>query len=822
MARLIIRYPNNVIKEVDFEAPNYRIGSSPENDLVLENEGVEPFQAQIETHDGTYSIIDVSENKSTTVNGKKIERSNLNYGDRISFGPVIGLFYPSQKKKMGDKTKIILYIGTGAFVIIASIVAIFFFTTKRISTEVSTQLGEPVLKKEVIEIPEPDRSFPAPLSREEKAKPEIVEVPAPGVEKSKGLFASFSNLFTKEELKLPEPTPEDIAARKAVAVPTGLGKIFFRKIPVKVKAQQTVDKIEESFEQEEVIKPPAETKARGEEPSELVPQAESKEEQVSGDQIISPEEEPEKGFFQKILSPVTNLFKRESREEGIEVEEPVSETTAFPIEERPAPAEPSSPSVTPPQPEVEELLKVQDPLAFLRSIDVKEVISPELKEEPVYTETEIEAFMSQNLLGRIELSTRENINTNVLWKYPEVVLGREEEAPGHFIRAGAIGNINNDKFYDIVMVSDQGSLLALSGDSGAELLIQEIDGECYPPFLEDMNGDGQEDIIITTPDGRIHVYDQSLQLLWLYQGKEKITSAPLLLDLNRDKTKDIVFPFLNMEILAVDGNTGVKMWRFFDAQSEIVFSPSGVDLNKDGVGDVVFVTRGGILYALDGKTGWGLWNTGIYGEPSGEVCIADLNGDRETDILTLTSKGLLAGFNREGKILFSLELNDTYSTPPSVGDLDGDGNNDIVVISQKGVVRAFEARTRREKWNFETDEGSSLGRPALCDVNLDGNLDVVISTLSGLILVIDGVTGSDLAQFNSGGYIFSTPLVCDINKDKIPDIITATHGGLIYALQVADVKKPFFKLKSSFWSARNHDNQNTGFSPYYILKKSWK
>ena len=126
MARLIIRYPNNVIKEVEFDQPKYKIGFDEGNDLKLENDEVTPHQAEIDTTDGAYSIVDVSENNSTSVNGKKIDRVNLNYGDRISFGPVIGLFYPSKKGNVSDKTKVVMYIISGAAVIFLSFFLIFY------------------------------------------------------------------------------------------------------------------------------------------------------------------------------------------------------------------------------------------------------------------------------------------------------------------------------------------------------------------------------------------------------------------------------------------------------------------------------------------------------------------------------------------------------------------------------------------------------------------------------------------------------------------------------------------------------------------------
>ncbi|MCK4805254.1 MAG: FHA domain-containing protein, partial [Spirochaetes bacterium] len=327
MAKLIIRYPDNIINEVEFDQPRYKVGHAQDNDLVLDNDEVAPNQAEIETADGAYSIADVSGNNSTAVNGKKIERVNLNYGDRISFGPVIGLFYPSKKRGVGDRTKLFLYVGTGALIIFLSIFLIFYFTIRGISPEVAQPIGEVVTPDE-----------PARDTEKREVKREKSEEPVIGAEEEAAIELetrerrfSFKGLLKREKLILPELGGEIIAGRDAVAIPRGLWRLFFRKTPVHVQVEVPLKAGEEvTLYQEEITfeeeTPSVETAPFEEEfvpPEEELAFPETGEEPEVFEEFEE-EELQEKGFITRIFSPVINIFTR-NKEEELTFEEEIGE-----------------------------------------------------------------------------------------------------------------------------------------------------------------------------------------------------------------------------------------------------------------------------------------------------------------------------------------------------------------------------------------------------------------------------------------------------------------------------------------------------------------
>ncbi|HEB31523.1 MAG TPA: hypothetical protein ENI15_11715, partial [Spirochaetes bacterium] len=463
----------------------------------------------------------------------------------------------------------------------------------------------------------------------------------------------------------------------------------------------------------------------------------------------------------------------------------------------------------------------------LTGIDIKLISEPQVSgseadgtgvngfvEEPVYSEKEIQQFKEKYVLSQVPVSDSQNLNMDIIWSYPE---GLEKGDP--YVRAGTVGKIDEDKYQDFLFGTKNGQLIAVSGDSGSEILRQDFGKPFFEPVLVDLNKDRSDDIVLTFEDGDIITYTTEMERLWTYSGSDRITALPLFIDVNKDRTIDIIFSTLGMEIIAIDGRSGFEIWRFFDAESEIEFSPSGVDINDDAVEDVVFSTLNGYLYAIDGKTGWGLWKRNINGRPAGSVAIGDLDGDNNPDIVSLTQNGILTVFGINGNLLFTYELNSTYKSAPSVGDIDGDGNDEILILDQNGIVKSIEGKTRREEWSFATEEGTTAGRLALADVAADRGMNVLFTTLSGLLFVLDGRTGNQIALYNYGENVHATPIIFDLNRDRVPEIISGSDEGSLVALGVTGSKKKFLPFTRSYWISTNHDVKNTGYASVRLLKK---
>lgn len=793
MTRLIIRFPNRSVREVEYAQPKYRIGRAQDNDLVLDHEEVAPHQAEIDEAEGAYTITDISEDNSTTVNGKTIETINLNYGDRLAFGPVTALFYPEKKRKGGERVKLLLYIGAGAIVIVLSIVFIFFLMSRQIQSVVTGQIGEGFLDEEVVEEAAADVTA---LEESELEKRTWINLFDREKEQS-GVDRSSTGRSALGKIKLPELTYQEVSRRTAVAVPRGPGRLFFRKTPVSVEST-VLDVIGEGVDVENAA-----------------------------------------GVFDRMLSPVKRLFgtKRAGDQKlaGIdeqdltEIEEPeIVETPEVLADERPRTEgeiesvepsfseQPSEPPAGEESVEIEDLVRMTDPLAVLTAMDIPALTGEGFIEKPLYAEGEIEQLQYKSGFGDIPLSEIEAAGTNIAWRYPE---GFEKTAP--VLRSGSVMKLERRGPLHYLFGTKDGMLYALNGETGEEAFVEDLGKPFYDPIAEFIDNDRMKDILIVFEDGDISVFSAQLERLWHYEGKDRITATPALFDSNGDGTKDIVFPTLNMDIIALDGRSGFELWRFYDSESEVIHSPAAFDANGDSVADVLISTEMGYVYLLDGKNGWSLWKNPVHGRPSGPPAIADLDGDGRDEIVILTKDGVLVSFSPEGKLLFTWKIEGSFSNAPSMGDTDGDGVNEIVLTDDTGVVRVIEGKTRAEKWTFESGEGPVLGRAALCDLDGDRGMDIVCSTYSGALFVLDGRTGSQVALFNSKSHVFQTPIVIDMNGDRTIEIMCGTYGGEVFALTVSDMRKRLFALKRSSWGASNHDYSNSGYARSYLLKDPW-
>jgi outer membrane protein assembly factor BamB len=834
MTRIILRYPNNDIKEVDFEQPRLRIGTAPDNDLVVENEDVEEHQAEIETRDGAFTLKDLSENKSTTVNGKTFETIGISYGDRIAFGPVIGLFYPPQKKRMGERGKLLMFMAAGASVLIVAIALIFFFISRPDYTDATTGAAfVDGTEQEELATERPD------VEETVQGLTDVQEINEQGLQsgtasegRDEGVRRGFlhSLRIRREKLALLEPPFEDIQKRQAVAIPRGFGRLFFRKQPVTGIPVEAVGT--------ELLSPDAE----GQELPATTPEAGTVVETVPevteglGQQtevVDVGEFTEDRGFPSLLLTPFRRLVNLIVGEEAAEVEV-IGESSEIPL----IPTESATPETT--APVVEFPAEVEETAAQVTlELEDVQVTGAELGEEarstpaepysfeetPVYSAEELAQAHTGIPWSAYALSESETINSKALWSYS---LPTEVAVP-IIVRSGMVGLINDDRYQDFVFGTALNELVALDGERGDEIFREDLGAPFIEPLLKDVNGDGDDDIIVVFENGAITAfsYSDTLDRIWQFSGRVPITVPPALVDVNGDRTDDIVLATLDMDVITLDGRTGFEIWRFFDAETDIAHAPVAVELNDDGVEDILFSTRRGFLYAIDGSNGWGLWKSPLTGMLAGPPSLGDLDGDGDVDIVTLTRGGTLSAYSRLGRLLFTEETEGRYSVAPSVGDTDGDGEEEILYIDNEGILSVVEGATRRELWRVTSAEGPVNGRIVINDLNDDGIMEVLLPTLSGALLVLNGESGDQEALFNSSGRVWATPLVSDLNQSlfhrkRIKSILLCTENGMVYAIQVQDWEGRLFSFGKTSWVSTHHDIRNTGYAHSGLSILPWK
>ena len=97
MARLILTFNKQVIKEYPFLKDSVTIGREEDNTIVIPNLAVSGYHARIDKAGSEFIITDLQSTNGTFLNNKKVVSQKLAHGDNILIGKHIILFVASEK-----------------------------------------------------------------------------------------------------------------------------------------------------------------------------------------------------------------------------------------------------------------------------------------------------------------------------------------------------------------------------------------------------------------------------------------------------------------------------------------------------------------------------------------------------------------------------------------------------------------------------------------------------------------------------------------------------------------------------------------------------
>ncbi len=333
------------------------------------------------------------------------------------------------------------------------------------------------------------------------------------------------------------------------------------------------------------------------------------------------------------------------------------------------------------------------------------------------------------------------------------------------------------------------------------------------PQIADIDGDGFEDVILTTyglepnpyGSGWVHVLDRN---------GTPLTGWPFFSDFG---------PFPACACVGdVDGNPGVEVvaldWsrlHVLDASGNELpgwprsiggsWTPALADVDDDGDVEMI-VPSGQLLHLLqeDGTEypGWPVLAPDQIGSPA----VGDIDGDGEVEIAAGTLQGPVGPdpfelyvWELDGSVKagFPRATSGTCKAPPAMGDIDGDGVFEIVVPayddSNNDYIYVFDADGNDEPGWPQRAGRCRLSPPALADVDDDGQMEIFIgggrvtSPLQSMLFAFEP-DGTPLPGFPlsvpQGAQINAGPVVADLDGDptlleivvKVQDYIYAYHS----------------------------------------------
>lgn len=352
-----------------------------------------------------------------------------------------------------------------------------------------------------------------------------------------------------------------------------------------------------------------------------------------------------------------------------------------------------------------------------------------------------------------------------------------------------IAHLGNDTTSQIMLASD--SLLLIWNYDGSKFInnadsagLQRYDADtlhfplalaagCDAPILGrpvpvDFNGDDTSEIAVTTASGKIyifHPFDRNLD------GRaDPVAGFPMQMPASA------ILPSVAVNFLL---QAGKQLLNFDNSgYAHIVYE------NFGSIEDIIFPVGVGVIsrsaYTAGGKN------------------IIDiskiLTGGAQIERLAADS----------GSIDFSKQFQVTIANHDTCfvasADIERRGGLPEIVVVETNGIRLVDP-DGAIRWS--NDIGSSLGHPAIGDINSDGYPEIVVAGDSKIYAF--NRTGSllenfpiDLSLYDLNGVISSTPVLGDVNNDNKPDIIVGLPSGAVYAFDYHADRIAGFPLPTSF------------------------
>ncbi len=86
MSKLVLKFENEVLKDVPIGARPVTIGRAPDNEIPIDNLAVSNYHARVYTEAGRLVVEDLNSLNGTFVNEQRVERATLRDGDAILIG----------------------------------------------------------------------------------------------------------------------------------------------------------------------------------------------------------------------------------------------------------------------------------------------------------------------------------------------------------------------------------------------------------------------------------------------------------------------------------------------------------------------------------------------------------------------------------------------------------------------------------------------------------------------------------------------------------------------------------------------------------------
>ncbi len=316
-------------------------------------------------------------------------------------------------------------------------------------------------------------------------------------------------------------------------------------------------------------------------------------------------------------------------------------------------------------------------------------------------------------------------------------------------------------------------------------------------------------------------YDTCGKQIWRVPVSGDVESPPVLLDIDCNGTKEIIFGTEAGEVAALDPRNGKTVWSFkikdfsgwsktdnrflfkvgayFSNGGGFVAKPAVSDLNRDGVPDLIYNCRDNYTYAINGENGKMLWkfNHGEIWYCANAPLVVEGRKGKEIYLLSERKKENA----RYGSELVMVKLNekgiqqktfpDTYHYSINYTPVAHSGNlitvdrDSLAILNIKtGELKlqslAYDDYNKTGDYYYYNYYRTVTAQPVLFDILAKGSDQLIITDEYGTVQILDGGNFKTLKRYMLPAGTETSSLIADIDDDGKMEMLIGCRDGYLY------------------------------------------
>ncbi len=345
-------------------------------------------------------------------------------------------------------------------------------------------------------------------------------------------------------------------------------------------------------------------------------------------------------------------------------------------------------------------------------------------------------------------------------------------------------------------------LQLLEAADGAVRWERKLPGKQQSLSVFDIDGDGTFEILysVSTP-GRLYVLDPAGNVLRQWDSTDsKLGNAPVILDADGDGVLDGYLGTRNRALVRLDMASLTVLERRLD-WVQCGCHTTAMDVDLDGRWDL-FAGSGddhstkGDLVRFDPISLKDIWSYATNDNASSaDAVLADIDGDGSVEVVKSVDNyggddahDAVYAFETDGEVLWKVP-GLAGEDSPNVADLDGDREVEIVGMTFGGVVYCLDAKGKllwQKDLRPELDDSAhAYLAPVLGDVDGDSQLEILALTNGGFSEQAPGIVfaltadGNVIDQIDVGGERYwGEVFYANIDDDPFLELVVSGSGGM--------------------------------------------